>query len=770
MKGCLSKPKFLLILIMFLVTLSSCSNLNDDNNDDPEVLPTAISTVEELQGISGSDKEFYLKNDIDLSGISNWVPLEGFTGILEGNNFKVIGLTISDNNDNVGLFGTLEGTVKNLVFEQVSVEFNGVAEGIGTLTGRNKGIIQNVTVDGVVNAPTSNFVGGIVGINYGDLFDSVANVTVTGFDNVGGIVGYVDSENIEFSNNVSNGDVFGNAKVGGIAGSFVITYNDGTSPWTSYIDGTTNNGNVTGQDESVGGIVGYAEGNRNGFNYNGTFTIGITDSTNNGTVIGGKYTGGILGYGYKYVISILHCQNNGDISGDDFTGGYAGRAFLTEISHAINNNAIEGNAYVGGIAGYAGYIHNSQNTGTILSKSAIFDDEYTFAYVGGIAGYAKSLSNNVNFANFTVESGGIYVGGIAGYVSIENQEDGVEDNINNGDITSDGGQVGGIAGAIIIITKDGTQPWTAKVDENINNGNIESDGDYVGGIVGYSKGNRNGFNYDGTFTVSVSNSTNTGSVIGKTYTGGIIGYGMVYFGEILFCTNEGDVSGSTYIGGIAGKTITISRSQNKGNISSNEKMVYTDPVYIGGLVGYVENITHNTNYGNITYSSVGKYVGGIAGFSSGNALSNNINNGVIDSNGNYVGGITGYSGITESIDIEENENTNSIIGSSYVSGLFGFLEILNRDTNINLSDSVNRGDVTGRGESIGGIIGELKSGSGKQLNYLNLWNYGDIEGNKFIGGITGKSVSNVIVPISTTCTNEGVITGVEETGDLIGGY
>ena len=94
---------------------------------------------------------YKLTSDIDLSTESNWQPIEGFTGDLNGDGYKIANLTIDAVNvENIGLFGTLEGTVEDLTFKNANITARGDAGKAGIVAGTNKGLISNVTVEGLV--------------------------------------------------------------------------------------------------------------------------------------------------------------------------------------------------------------------------------------------------------------------------------------------------------------------------------------------------------------------------------------------------------------------------------------------------------------------------------------------------------------------------------------------------------------------------------------------------------------------------------------------
>ena len=118
------------------------------------VSPTPVRTAEELDAIRGDLYGWYvLENDIDLSGISNWIPIgeyEGdyefapgewwrhaFKGILDGAGHTIKGLTITDiHTDKNGLFGTVaNGEIINLNMDGSKIELTAPRPYLGPLAG-----------------------------------------------------------------------------------------------------------------------------------------------------------------------------------------------------------------------------------------------------------------------------------------------------------------------------------------------------------------------------------------------------------------------------------------------------------------------------------------------------------------------------------------------------------------------------------------------------------------------------------------------------------
>ena len=215
---------------------------------------STISTVDELKAIANTNKSYILANDIDLAGESNWQAIEGFSGTLNGTGHSITNLTINSvNGENIGLFGTLQGTVKDLIIENAQITARGDAGKAGIVAGTNKGTISNVTVSGNIAPEYYSYVGGLVGYNEcGKVVNCTNQATVIGANNVGGIVGsVVVNTNDAITSCTNEGIITGKDNVGGIAGYLTCVRSNATYQ----ISNNTNKNTVTG-DNRVGGIFG----------------------------------------------------------------------------------------------------------------------------------------------------------------------------------------------------------------------------------------------------------------------------------------------------------------------------------------------------------------------------------------------------------------------------------------------------------------------------------------------------------------------------------
>ena len=296
-----------------------------------------------------------------------------FKGILDGNNCTIYNFQTAEK-DNTGLFGVVDGTIKNLTVSKFTIRNNGNSNH-GAIVGKLSGTIENCrAVDGSVWGNAN--VGGIVGMTYGVSY--ITNCTTA------------NNVYVKWNGNSGNS----NAAVGGILG---LAQN------TTTISGCTNKARISQEvAENVkgfGGIVGFLGNNQQ---------LYLQDCTNTGTVTANNANGvgGIVGATdtASNYISATGCKNAANISGARNVGGIGGRIETTRTTSTIsslvfrncyNNGDISAtpNGTVGGIVGYL-YANGGAardiavvlycfNQGTINGKDNI----------GGIVGNPNQTAN-----------------------------------------------------------------------------------------------------------------------------------------------------------------------------------------------------------------------------------------------------------------------------------------------------------------------------------------------------------------------------------------
>ena len=193
-------------------------------------------------GVSYKEETVILDNDIDLENMG-WTPIgkqfaNRFQGTFDGNGKTIRNLTIDgrDKSEAAGLFGILNGVVKNLNIENANIKHivDGNAGGIAVVTGSiyTSGTVENVTVKNAI-VEGNRWTGGIVGYMYGSVTGcTLENITLTAIpddlsghydngDKVGGIVGYsaADNHGVISGNMAKNVTIKGYRDLGGIAGA-----------------------------------------------------------------------------------------------------------------------------------------------------------------------------------------------------------------------------------------------------------------------------------------------------------------------------------------------------------------------------------------------------------------------------------------------------------------------------------------------------------------------------------------------------------------------
>lgn len=249
-----------------------------------------------------------LEADIDLSG-REFEPIPIFSGSFLGNGHTVSGLKITGDGSDVGLFRYLTETA----------------------------VVSDLYVRGEVTPGGSRGnVGGIAGVNKGQLLGCTFQGTVSGADRVGGLVGSNAVTGVIDEGCVS-GSVYGNHFVGGIAGenSGVIrnlvneagineTVRQNTIDISDITVDTITNSEAVNTVTDIGGIAGSSCGVIRGCRNNGA--VGYPQM--------GYNIGGIAGSQSGY---IADCENHGTVSGRKEVGGIAGQMIpVTFMDYSVD--------------------------------------------------------------------------------------------------------------------------------------------------------------------------------------------------------------------------------------------------------------------------------------------------------------------------------------------------------------------------------------------------------------------------------------------------
>lgn len=207
------------------------------------------------------------------------------------------------------------------------------------------------------------------------------------------------------------------------------------------------------------------------------------------------------------------------------------------------------------------------------------------------------------------------------------------------------------------------------------------------------------------------------------------------------CRNYANVVGISQVGGITGENKgTIIKSKNYGGINNVDRDV-SENVHImfnGGISGYNIGLIKNCdNYGKIGYENITDFSGGISGVNLADIVASTNNEKVFG-----IGNVGGISGVMGQITEKVNDETIDFLINIYTT-LYG--------------KEVEKDDV------------ELDINENGQANIDYCANFGDIQGDNNVGGITGQVVAKANALISNTY-NYGKVTGLSNNIGGIAGF
>ncbi len=405
---------------------------------------------------------------------------------------------------------------------------------------------------------TTSFTGSYDGDEY-----TITSLSVSQTADYAGMFGYVDGAEIKdlslASLNVSGGDDY----VGGLAG-----YATGAT-----ITNISVSGSVSGK-YNLGGMIGEAEntvisncaasaitvnstgGTDAGSNIGGLIGVlsttgsgSVSSSSSSGTVNsdGAEDVGGLIG---ESQVNVTNCSSSANVDAVDYVGGLIGFPDGGTISNSHSTGTVEGDEYVGGFLGDADActIQNCYSTGTVSIDGSDED------YIGGFIGRADACTISGSYSSGNV-SGDDWTGGFIGYA------------LNGCDISTSyciattvngyhytGGFIGRLEAS------DVTQCYATA--------NVNAEGEDVGGFIGVSEDASSVF-------PNVTRSYSSGNVVGTDTdsddVGGFIGEN---WGLVENCYSRGDVSNT---GGSDSDWFGAFMGNNKG--SGTVRYCYTTGDY-----------------------------------------------------------------------------------------------------------------------------------------------------------------------------------------------
>lgn len=266
-----------------------------------------VSTEEDLRKLAENcvldswsrEKKVVLQNDITLSMESEFT-IPTFAGIFDGGGFTISNVKLTENGSAVGLFRYVQEGAR----------------------------VRNLTVTGEVSPSGSqDQVGGIAGVNYGSIENCKFSGNVIGDTEVGGIAG-VNAESGEIRRCESSGNVIGNHSAGGIVGS-----NHGI------LNNCSNSGNINTYSTEVT------------YDLDDITMDNLEQINSTSNVAAHTDTGGIAGISDG---KIYYCSNSGAIGYQHVgynTGGIVGRLHQGYLQNCTNTGYVQGRKDVGGIVG-----------------------------------------------------------------------------------------------------------------------------------------------------------------------------------------------------------------------------------------------------------------------------------------------------------------------------------------------------------------------------------------------------------------------------------
>ena len=223
-----------------------------------------LMNIAELVNGGKTDINITLDKNIDLTG-KDWTPIatdydNAYTGTFDGGGHTITGLTITTNDEYVGLFGYLGnfgkfGTVKNVVMDGIQITCNHRLGYAGGVAGYSRGTIENCSVSGSVSGTVS--VGGVVGAQRdGSITGCSSSATVKGTLNVGGVAGQTIFGATLTACYATGNVIIEIDRTQNISGGGLVGFNDGISLLSCYATGNvTSTGSSTGYVH-IGGFLG----------------------------------------------------------------------------------------------------------------------------------------------------------------------------------------------------------------------------------------------------------------------------------------------------------------------------------------------------------------------------------------------------------------------------------------------------------------------------------------------------------------------------------
>lgn len=248
----------------YTVSLAAAKGLGytiESNGSYTVTSADGLMNIAKLVNGGKSDINITLDTDIDLTG-KDWTPIgtgysNKYTGTFDGGGHTIKGLTVTTNDQFVGLFGSIgyAGTVKNVMMEDVQITSNRSSGFAGGVAGYSDGTIENCSVSGSVSGTV--YVGGVVGVQIGgSITGCSSSATVKGMVYVGGVVGQTNGSATLTACYATGNVTIEIDPVKNISGGSLVGFNGGNGVRACYATGNvTSTGSSTG-NVHIGGFLG----------------------------------------------------------------------------------------------------------------------------------------------------------------------------------------------------------------------------------------------------------------------------------------------------------------------------------------------------------------------------------------------------------------------------------------------------------------------------------------------------------------------------------
>ena len=589
-----------------------------------EAAPYIIMTAQDMVDMRslaklGGETWFKLGADIDMQGVTGWIPVNYDQNYereihFDGANFTISNLDLSkerDGHNYTSLFGVLYGSCKNLKIDNAKIQSTSGCGVIGGYIGTSgkPAVVENVSITNASVICSGQPVGGVGGTAYGATFKNVS------------YQGTVES--------TYRTDADSEGRVGGLIGmSRGEVLCEGCSVDAS-VAVHTENSNRTGH---VGGCVGKV--------HDGIFTA--KESTVKGSMRGTIYLGGFIGV-VNSEASLTSCTVESEIVATSSVGGLVGQYSPTgsgSMTSCVVKSKIKGENNVAGLVAIVET--SSTNKFTMTDCSYIGEKIEAKSTTGGLVGNLNGewviKGSNVK-TNIT--GAGDYFGGLIASCNGSTETIGCKVDISNchfeGNVTSTGRYIGGVIGVVQTKAKGFTM-------SNLSSkGSVEGTL-YVGGAIGAAMC---------TTSQSISDSWSESAVkaadqASSTYVkvGGFIG-AITAAASVTGCHATGNVTAGTNcnsVGGLVGQVdaaTTIEKCYATGNVSNK------GGVHLAGLVGAAEadiKILKSYSTGNVSKTAGSNRAAGLIAYHKTKCVIENCyTTGDISNAGQQNGGLVGYS-------------------------------------------------------------------------------------------------------------------------------